>query len=245
MPVLLAHIYTSDSNRLRSDDPWNQTAADNAEWLQRFKRSNGILNDSGPGLDNVDSSVIGLAPPYVWPNPQVAAQDPFALTRATTTTTAATATTSTVAVDDLADNQLCPAYAGPARIFCSRELEEGLVRAAEQSVAETGCLPSAAVLRTRAREILGKGSGSWTSADNPELMDKFQRWMMEKMPHARTAPADNDAVSAAVPLFPDAQLSDEEIGNMIQEMDFDLEMGPGENRGGEHDGGVSLAGFKD
>ncbi|EEU36737.1 uncharacterized protein NECHADRAFT_51835 [Fusarium vanettenii 77-13-4] len=32
-----------------SDDAWNQTAADNDEWLQRFKRDVGIL--AGPGLD--------------------------------------------------------------------------------------------------------------------------------------------------------------------------------------------------
>ncbi|KAJ3543440.1 hypothetical protein NM208_g3579 [Fusarium decemcellulare] len=32
-----------------SDDPWNQTAADNEEWLERFKRDVGIL-PPGPGL---------------------------------------------------------------------------------------------------------------------------------------------------------------------------------------------------
>ncbi|KAJ6440073.1 Sad1/UNC domain-containing protein [Purpureocillium lavendulum] len=33
------------------DDPWNQTAADNPEWLMRFKRDVGLLpHDSGPGL---------------------------------------------------------------------------------------------------------------------------------------------------------------------------------------------------
>lgn len=26
-----------------SDDPWNQTAADNAQWLRQFKRDVGIL----------------------------------------------------------------------------------------------------------------------------------------------------------------------------------------------------------
>ncbi|UNI19577.1 hypothetical protein JDV02_005755 [Purpureocillium takamizusanense] len=33
------------------DDPWNQTAADNPEWLMRFKRDVGLLpQESGPGL---------------------------------------------------------------------------------------------------------------------------------------------------------------------------------------------------
>lgn len=29
-----------------SDDPWNPTAADNAEWLRRFKRDFGITGES-------------------------------------------------------------------------------------------------------------------------------------------------------------------------------------------------------
>lgn len=30
-----------------SDDPFNPTAADNAEWLRRFRRDFGIPNESG------------------------------------------------------------------------------------------------------------------------------------------------------------------------------------------------------
>uniref|UniRef100_A0A8H7ND60 HTH CENPB-type domain-containing protein n=1 Tax=Bionectria ochroleuca TaxID=29856 RepID=A0A8H7ND60_BIOOC len=50
-----------------SDDPWNQTAADNAEWLQRFKRDSGIINDAGPGLPEcsawaVEQGGSGFAP---------------------------------------------------------------------------------------------------------------------------------------------------------------------------------------
>ncbi|KAI0161042.1 hypothetical protein GGR52DRAFT_157183 [Hypoxylon sp. FL1284] len=59
------------------DDPWNQTAADNFEWLQRFKRDVGILPaDGGPGLGAPDhvawapsAGGTGFAPPYVAPNP--------------------------------------------------------------------------------------------------------------------------------------------------------------------------------
>ncbi|KAL2255384.1 hypothetical protein VTK26DRAFT_3473 [Humicola hyalothermophila] len=58
------------------DDPWNQTAADNAEWLRRFKRDAGILSDpSVPGLPRAapwtvtDQDGSGFAPPYVNPNP--------------------------------------------------------------------------------------------------------------------------------------------------------------------------------
>ncbi len=54
-----------------SDDTWNQTAADNAEWLRRFKRDVGILTDSSlPGLPdgnqwNLTQGGSGFAPPYV------------------------------------------------------------------------------------------------------------------------------------------------------------------------------------
>lgn len=36
-----------------SDDPWNQTAADNAQWLQQFKRDVGILSESSD-LNNAE-----------------------------------------------------------------------------------------------------------------------------------------------------------------------------------------------
>ncbi|KAK4251445.1 C2H2 transcription factor [Corynascus novoguineensis] len=58
------------------DDPWNQTAADNLEWLRRFKRDVGLLTD--PKLPGLPSSTLawnmaqggsGFSPPYVFPNP--------------------------------------------------------------------------------------------------------------------------------------------------------------------------------
>ncbi|KAK4217824.1 hypothetical protein QBC37DRAFT_369656 [Rhypophila decipiens] len=58
------------------DDPWNQTAADNVEWLSRFKRDVGILTDPDlPGLPacdgwNATQGGSGFAPPYVYPNPE-------------------------------------------------------------------------------------------------------------------------------------------------------------------------------
>jgi hypothetical protein len=48
---------------LNSGDPWNFTPADNAEWLRRFKRDVGLLQDSGPGLFGthpLDDSEINL-----------------------------------------------------------------------------------------------------------------------------------------------------------------------------------------
>ncbi|KAH6716327.1 hypothetical protein BKA61DRAFT_642873 [Leptodontidium sp. MPI-SDFR-AT-0119] len=48
------------------DDPWNQTAADNAEWLIRFKRDVGLSATSGPGLPIADGGT-GLSPPFHMP----------------------------------------------------------------------------------------------------------------------------------------------------------------------------------
>jgi len=48
------------------DDPWNQTSADNAQWLDIFKRENGLLSetrDSNP----IRMQDLNLHPPYVVP----------------------------------------------------------------------------------------------------------------------------------------------------------------------------------
>jgi hypothetical protein len=42
---------------IRSDDPWNQTAADNAQWLRQFKRDVGILDEPN---DPNESNLSGL-----------------------------------------------------------------------------------------------------------------------------------------------------------------------------------------
>ncbi|KAL2267558.1 hypothetical protein VTJ83DRAFT_4835 [Remersonia thermophila] len=81
------------------DDPWNQTAADNYEWLRRFKRDVGLINDTSvPGLPptlgwNMTQGGSGFSPPYIFPNPSKASQmTPFPeLPTATTTTNPASA----------------------------------------------------------------------------------------------------------------------------------------------------------
>ncbi|KAL2159891.1 hypothetical protein VTH06DRAFT_2024 [Thermothelomyces fergusii] len=62
------------------DDPWNQTAADNFEWLRRFKRDVGLLTDPNlPGLPptpawNIAQGGSGFSPPYLFPNPAKASE---------------------------------------------------------------------------------------------------------------------------------------------------------------------------
>lgn len=44
-PTFNSSLWTTEN--IRSDDPWNQTPADNSEWLRRFKLEIGILKETG------------------------------------------------------------------------------------------------------------------------------------------------------------------------------------------------------
>ncbi|KAK3294917.1 C2H2 transcription factor [Chaetomium fimeti] len=85
------------------DDPWNQTAADNFEWLRRFKRDVGLLTDPTlPGLPNTPAWNMaqggsGFSPPYVFPSAARATQIPLPAIPTTTTTAAATNPTPSTA----------------------------------------------------------------------------------------------------------------------------------------------------
>ncbi|KAI1109722.1 hypothetical protein F5Y14DRAFT_455744 [Nemania sp. NC0429] len=159
------------------DDPLNYTAADNAEWLQRFKVDAGILpRTSGPGLDtqsvawNVKDGGTGFEPPYVNPNPaamiellhgnaQIYLRDearPFESEASTANHFLQTFTQR---------------YAAPAKIFCSRELENGLTEYVKREVRKSGVFPADAQLRERARDIM---SMQKTPCDDPILLGKFK-----------------------------------------------------------------------
>ncbi|KXJ86195.1 hypothetical protein Micbo1qcDRAFT_153415 [Microdochium bolleyi] len=177
------------------DDPWNQTAADNVEWLQRFKRSVGLLPaESGPGLspDTVDWNSTrggsGFAPPYIYPNPVAEIR--------------ATADTSNVIMRDEAKvfptnaatmsryiQNFTQRHQPPAKIFCSRELETGLTEFVKREIAGGGAMPSDAALRKRACDIMGMQK---TSCDDPVLFAKFKEAMQQS---AATVPALDDPES--------------------------------------------------
>jgi hypothetical protein len=50
-----------------SDDPWNQTSADNAQWLEIFKRDHSIASVPVPQVDEIRLEEIPHDPPYVIP----------------------------------------------------------------------------------------------------------------------------------------------------------------------------------
>ena len=159
------------------DDPWNQTAADNAEWLTRFKRDVGILPpSSGPGLPHNKSSWMvagggsGFSPPYLHPKPD--AKLPISDSKKDVEVKVdqklykINPNTAEHYVKSLHGQR----YQKPATVFCSRDLETGL-GAFVQDSRKRGITPSDAQLRARAREILGVEK---TAADEQDLLEKFK-----------------------------------------------------------------------
>ncbi|KAI0132860.1 C2H2 type zinc finger-containing protein [Xylariales sp. AK1849] len=164
------------------DDPWNQTSADNAEWLQRFKRDAGILSaESGPGLPtdilswNISGGGTGFAPPYVSPNPQATLEsikeNPKIFCRENTKSFEAAAATANHFLETFQQR-----YPAPAKVFCSRELENGMVEYVKREMSKNGAMPSDDQLRDRARQIM---SMQKTPADDPTLLEKFKAAMEE------------------------------------------------------------------
>lgn len=226
-----------------SDDPWNYTAADNAEWLHRFKRDIGIINDSGPGLPPgyawaLEQGGTGFAPPYAI----LGEHDPVNNDVEVAMRTGAKAITAGhSAVNSYLEELTSSPNRKPAVIFCSRELEWGLQQYSKANFIDTGLLPSDMALRAKAREIL---KSKKTAADDPILLNKFKAWLIAKLPQLASGEPIQQETNAmdsflpAVPTNMDINISDAEIGDILKDMDFDFGLGTME--GIEHDGGVSL-----
>ena len=160
------------------DDPWNQTAADNAEWLVRFKRDVGLLpNDAGPGLPSTKeigipwaegSGGTGYSPPYVAPRPDASIHfdKEVDVTMQNKTYKIAPRTAQRFVQGLSAQTRFGPI----ASVFCSRDLERGLNAHVKESLA-VGVVPSDDELRAKAREILGV---EHTAADEAHLLEKFK-----------------------------------------------------------------------
>ncbi|PTB73076.1 hypothetical protein M440DRAFT_1340458 [Trichoderma longibrachiatum ATCC 18648] len=225
------------------DDPWNYTAADNAEWLHRFKRDTGIINDSGPGLPSgyawaLEQGGTGFAPPYAF----LGDHDPVNNdVEVAMRNGAKPITAGHSAVNSYLEELTSSPNRKPAVIFCSRELEWGLQQYAKGYFMDKGVLPSDTALKAKAREILRAAS---TAADDPILLDKFKTWLLTRLPQLASGEPIRQEVDAvntspsAVPTNMDVNISDAELGDILKDMDFDFGLGTME--GIEHDGGVSL-----
>lgn len=237
------HVPTDDELRYQArwiiydgDDPWNQTAADNAEWLQRFKRDVGITKDGGPGLPEsygwaMEQGGTGFAPPYACPKSDNI--DPFDNAVPVEMRDGAKAfmagpTAANSFVDTLAEP-----HTRPAKVFCSRELEARLLQYAERYVLSHGNMPGDVALRETARQIL---KTDYTAADDDMLLTKFKELVCEKMPFLEQKQqqeqqktqqsvfdAENAPVDAAA--LPSSMIGDEagaDFDLMLQDMEFEM-----------------------
>ena len=168
----------------------------------------GITNDpSRPGLPdgmawNITQGGTGFAPPYALPGSPNATLVQQPLLQPTSAQEAADADPATVIAVPItgggkhygfeteratADKYIRSLARGgrlppPGRVFCSRELEAGLVEHVARQTALFGGLaggffPSDEELRAKAREIIGTET---TAADDPVLLGKFKDMVREK-----------------------------------------------------------------
>ncbi|KAL5315248.1 hypothetical protein ACEPPN_017899 [Leptodophora sp. 'Broadleaf-Isolate-01'] len=156
------------------DDPWNQTAADNAEWLIRFKRDVGLAApENGPGLAEIGTNTswryekggTGLKPPYVCPKELPTAYTEDLRVKMDAREFDVKAKTAARWLATLKER-----FQNPAQVFCSRELEEGLNVYVKTSLKQ-GFVPTDAQIQARAREILGVDR---TSAEDLDLLQRFK-----------------------------------------------------------------------
>ncbi|KAI0408972.1 hypothetical protein F4802DRAFT_547197 [Xylaria palmicola] len=160
------------------DDPLNHTAADNVEWLQRFKIDTGILPPgSGPGLGirsvawSVRDGGTGFEPPYVAPNPAATIEPLHGQPQIYLNDEEGKPFEPGVSTANHFLQTFTRRYPAPAKIFCSRELENGLTEYVKREVRKTGVFPSDTQLRERARDIM---SMQKTPCDDPVLLGKFK-----------------------------------------------------------------------
>lgn len=179
-PLLLDSLVLTQ--RSISDDPFNTTPADNAEWLARFKREVGLLpKDSGPGFNSTDIWSLsptmstdehvhgssgsrgrtGFTPPPSYAHHHQQQQPPQNNNNLQSTSTTPTTAASAPA----------PSPAS-TRIFNSKELEIGLAEYVRRELHRTGgVFPSDDALRERGRQILGMQS---TPCDDPVRLGRFK-----------------------------------------------------------------------
>ncbi|EHA54921.1 hypothetical protein MGG_01730 [Pyricularia oryzae 70-15] len=162
------------------DDPWNVTAADNFEWLQRFKRDHKIISDdSGPGLPdsvgwNLHQGGTGFAPPYAYPAVAIEGTGGCGSGEGTVEIPVSVDAKLFQADQRAVDSYLQgfkARYPRPPAVFCSRELEGGLTEFMESQQVTMGAPPSDEMLRAKAREILGTET---TAADDSVLLERFK-----------------------------------------------------------------------
>ncbi|KAL7917700.1 hypothetical protein ACQKWADRAFT_306126 [Trichoderma austrokoningii] len=193
------------------DDPWNQTAADNAEWLARFKHDAGLIPSGEFGLSpvapprpwTVQDGGTGFRPPFVKPKAgkhMEFSEDTFVYID--NRPYAVSKDTAGRYMDALCEGQ----FRFPASVFCSRELEDGLNAYIEECIMGL-TIPTDDDLRTKAREILGVNR---TAADDPHLLQTFKSmhtlWRKQANDESNILPPDIHPVNAAAEFMDGANM---------------------------------------
>ncbi|KAK3318406.1 hypothetical protein B0H66DRAFT_575255 [Apodospora peruviana] len=183
------------------DDPWNQTACDNEEWLRRFKRDVGILTDpSLPGLLediqwNKNRGSIGLTPYNTIPDFSGALSSMISPLHTTSTSGNTSPASNTNSNNLLSASMSIPedtTKCSPLQVFgrsnelvqplvfCSHELESGLADYVTTEVALLGAeaFPTDEALRAQARLI---EKMERTSADDVVLLGKFKEMLRVRL----------------------------------------------------------------
>ncbi len=166
----------------------------------RFKRDIGILPaENGPGLPldnkawNVAQGGSGFAPPYCFPKAPMA---PMSSSGKEGDNAESGSSGKELEIEGYPEAQhtVMPStankylrsfttrYAKPATVFCSRELENGLMDYVRTVCVEGGKpFPEDGVLRAKACEILKLGAEQGTPADDTELLGKFKDMVRAKL----------------------------------------------------------------
>ncbi len=211
------------------DDPWNQTAADNAEWLIRFKRDAGLApSESGPGLPvtqkswRVGMGGTGSSPPYLHPKEPPAPFTEDVAVKVDHKVFKIQAKTAEKFLQSMSER-----WQKPAAVFCSRDLEDGLGAYVKSELAK-GVVPTDDALRAKASEILDVNE---TAADEIQLLEKFKSLHGIEgsgPPLIDLSPSSNnnsqDGISAAAGQMPHYSLSNfrDEVSMLAE---FDMELG--------------------
>lgn len=108
-------------------------------------------------------------------------------------------------------------YPRPAAVFCSRELEAGLLAHVKTDMARGLGFPSDDALRARARSLVGCEQ---TPADDPVLLEKFKTWALAQQAQEPTSPA---PTTSALPSEMKMDLTDAEMDSILADMSFDMD----------------------
>lgn len=169
------------------------TAADNAEWLERFKVDAGISKNNGPGLLAMDKwdvrqGGLGLPPPYAFPR----GGQPATEAGGSHTAGSGPGGMPIEGAPKLVDrgvSSMSQRYPRPAKVFCSRELEDGLTELVKHK-AQCGVFPTDEELKVRARIILRVDR---TPAEEPTLLEKFKKMIETELGVTWEQPASQTA----------------------------------------------------